>query len=103
MSRAWRQPIYRQAVLAAHVGSYAPPRAQVAAWVMLTAGQVGVADNATATFATVTVDLVFEHGAWKLDHTSEQPGPSPDVRDAPSSVDSLISRLNGFADWRPAS
>ena len=97
------QPIYRQVVLAAHVGSYAPPRAEVAAWVMLTAGQARVADNATATFATVTVELVFEHGAWKLDHTSEQPGPSPEVRDAPTSVDSLISRLDGFADWRPAS
>ena len=97
------RPIYRQSVLAAHVGSYAPPRAQVAAWVMLTAGQAGVADNATATFATVTVELVFEHSAWKLDRTSEQPGPSPEVRDAPTSVDSLVSRLDGFADWRPAS
>lgn len=97
------QAIYRQLVLAAHVGSYAPPRAQVAAWVMLTAGQAGVADNATATFATVTVELVFEHGAWRLDRTAEQPGPSPEVRDAPTSVDSLVSRLDGFADWRPAS
>jgi hypothetical protein len=97
------QPIYRQSVLAAQVGSYAPPRAQVAAWVMITAGQAGVADNATAAFATVTVELVFEHDAWKLDHTSEEPGPSPEVLDAPTSVDSLVSRLNGFADWRPTS
>jgi hypothetical protein len=97
------RPIYRQSVLAAHVASYAPPSAQVAAWVMLTAGQDGVDDNATATFATVTVDVVFEHGAWKLGHTSEVPGPSPQVPDAPSSVDSLVSRLAGFADWRPNS
>jgi len=96
-------PIYRESVLAAQVASYAPPRAQIAAWVMLTAGQAGVADNATATFATVTVQLVFEHDAWKLDHTSEQPGPSPAVSDAPSSVDSLVTRLDGFADWRPTS
>jgi len=95
-------PIYRQSVLAAEVGAYAPPRAQVGAWVMLTAGQAGVDDNATATFATVTVELVFEHGAWKLDQTSEVPGPSPEVSDAPSSVDSLVSRLDGFADWRPS-
>jgi len=95
------QPIYRQSVLAAEVSSYAPPRAQVAAWVMLTAGQAGVDDNATATFVTVTVELVFEHDAWKLDQTSEAPGPSPEVSDAPSSVDSLVSRLDGFADWRP--
>jgi hypothetical protein len=97
------RPIYRQAVLAAEVVSYIAPRARVAAWVMLTAGQAGVNDNATATFATVTVDVVFEHGAWKLDHTSEQPGPSPEVHDSPASVDSLASRLDGFADWRPNS
>jgi len=94
-------PIYRESVLAAEVASYAPPRAQVGAWVMLTAGQAGVDDNATATFATVTVELVFEHDAWKLDQTSEAPGPSPEVSDAPSSVDSLVARLDGFADWRP--
>ena len=96
-------PIYRESVLAAEVASFAPPRAQVGAWVMVIAGQAGIDDNATATFATVTVDLVFEHGAWKLDDTTEQPGPSPEVSDAPSSVDSLVSRLDGFADWRPAS
>lgn len=103
VARLAGRPIYRQAVLAADVVSYVPPRAQVAAWVMLTAGQAEVNDNATATFATVTVDVVFQHDAWKLDHTSEQPGPSPEVRDAPASVDSFASRLDGFADWRPSS
>lgn len=96
------RPIYRQSVLAAHLASYTPPRAQVQAWTLLVAGQAGVADNATATFATVTVSLVFERDAWKLDATSEQPGPSPQVSDAPSSVDSLAARLAGFVDWRPA-
>ncbi|GAC1517971.1 MAG: hypothetical protein NVS1B12_07870 [Acidimicrobiales bacterium] len=96
------RPIYRQSVLAARLVSYTPPRAQVQAWTLLVAGQAGVADNATATFATVTVSLVFERDAWKLDATSEQPGPSPQVSDAPSSVDSLAARLAGFVDWRPA-
>ena len=96
------RPIYRQSVLAARLISYTPPRAQVQAWTLLVAGQAGVADNATATFATVTVSLVFERDAWKLDATSEQPGPSPQVSDAPSSVDSLAARLAGFVDWRPA-
>jgi hypothetical protein len=95
-------PVYREAVLAAQLGAYTPPGAQVAAWVMLTVGQAGVDDNATATFATVTVDLVFEHGAWKLDATSETPGPSPEVHDAPTSVDAFVARLAGFDDWRPA-
>jgi hypothetical protein len=97
------RPIYRQSLLAATLRAYTPPRAEVAAWVMVVAGQAGVDDNATATFATVTADLVFEHGAWKLDATSELPGPSPEVRDAPSTVDTLVSRLAGFSDWRPGS
>lgn len=96
------RPIYRQSVLAAKLVSYAPPRAQLSAWVMLTAGQAEVDGNAMATFATVTVDLVFERGAWRLDQTSETPGPSPQLRDAPSTVDVLTARLEGFDDWRPA-
>jgi hypothetical protein len=95
-------PVYREAVLAAELSAYTPPSAQVSVWVMLTVGQAGVDDNATATFTTVTVDLVFEHGDWKLDATSETPGPSPEVHDAPSSVDAFVARLAGFADWRPA-
>lgn len=95
------RPIYRQAVLAAKLVSYAPPRAELSAWVMLTAGQAGVEANAMATFATVAVSLVFERGAWRLDRTSETPGPSPQLRDAPSSVDVLTARLEGFDDWRP--
>jgi len=94
-------PVYRQCALAAQLVSFTPPRAQVRVWTMLVAGQAGVDDNATATFATVTVDLVAEGGAWKLDGTSEQPGPSPQVSDAPTSVDTLDARLDGFADWRP--
>ena len=94
-------PVYRESVLAAQLAAYTPPTASVATWVMLTVGQAGVDDNATATFATVTVTLVFEHGAWKLDATSETPGPSPEVHDAPTSVDALVARLAGFADWRP--
>lgn len=96
------RPIYRQSVLAAKLVSYAPPRAQLSAWVMLTAGQAEVDGNAVATFATVTVGLVFERGAWRLDQTSETPGPSPQLRDAPSTVDVLTARLEGFDDWRPA-
>ncbi|MDP9389093.1 MAG: hypothetical protein M3Q48_14540 [Actinomycetota bacterium] len=96
------RPIYRQSVLAAKLGSYAPPRAQLSAWVMVTAGQAQVDANAMATFAIVTVDLVFERGGWRLDRTSETPGPSPQLRDAPSTADVLTARLQGFADWRPA-
>lgn len=95
------RPIYRQSVLGATLASYAPPRAEVGAWVMLTAGQAGVDANAMATFTTVTVGLVFERGAWRLDRAIETPGPSPQLGDAPSTVDVLAARLEGFADWRP--
>ena len=95
------RPIYRQSVLGATLASYAPPRAEVGAWVMLTAGQAGVDANAMATFTTVTVGLVFERGAWRLDRAIETPGPSPQLGDAPSTVDVFAARLEGFADWRP--
>ena len=96
------RPVYRQSVLAAKLVSHAPPRAEVSAWVMLVAGQAGVDSNAMATFSTITVGLVLEDDGWRLDRTSETPGPSPLLRDAPSTVDALVARLDGFADWRPA-
>jgi hypothetical protein len=94
-------PVYRQNVLAVRLDSHAPPRATVSAWVMVIAGQAEVDGNAMATFATVTVELAFERGAWRLDGTAEVRGPSPQVGDAPSTVDALVSRLSGFSDWRP--
>ncbi len=94
-------PVFRQSVLAAKMISYTPTRAQVSDWVILVAGQAGVADNAVSTFSTVTLDLVFEHGGWKIDHSTEQPGPSPQMTGAPTSVDILVGRLDGFNDWRP--
>ncbi|HVF74827.1 MAG TPA: hypothetical protein VM938_07245 [Acidimicrobiales bacterium] len=96
------RPVYRQSVLAAKLVSHAPPRAEVSAWVMLVAGQAGVDSNAMATFSTITVGLVLEDDRWRLDRTAETPGPSPLLRDAPSTVDTLVARLDGFADWRPA-
>lgn len=96
------RPVYRQSVLAAKLVSHAPPRAEVSAWVMLVAGQAGIDSNAMATFSTITVGLVLEDDRWRLDRTAETPGPSPLLRDAPSTVDALVARLDGFADWRPA-
>jgi hypothetical protein len=95
------QPVYRQNVLAVRLVSHAPPRATVSVWVMVVAGQADVDGNAMATFATVTVELALERGAWRLDGTTEARGPSPQVGDAPSTVDALVSRLSGFSDWRP--
>ena len=95
------RPVYRQAVLAARVVDFTPRRARVSAWVMLIAGQADVEGNALATFVTVTVDLAWERGRWRLDGTTETRGPSPQVDDAPSTTDALTRRLDGYADWRP--
>jgi hypothetical protein len=95
-------PIYRESVLATRLELAGPGRADLQVWVMVVAGQAGVADNAEATFDTVTVAMVFERGGWRLDGTSETTGPTPEVRAAPSDVDTLTSRLAGFGDWRPS-
>ena len=44
------------------VVSYSPGQAEVSAWVMVVAGQSGVADNAVCSFSTVDLQLVFERG-----------------------------------------
>ncbi len=95
------RPVYRQSVLAARLTSHTPSQAQVDVWVMVVAGQAGMQDNVEATFETVSDTVVFERGTWRLASTSEMPGPSPEVRDAPSAVDALVARLSGFSDWRP--
>lgn len=95
------QPMFRQAVLAARLVSYSPARAEVSAWVMAVAGQTGVADNAVCSFSTVTVDVVYQRGGWRLDGSDEQAGPTPQTAGAPSAVDDLVGRLAGFSDWRP--
>jgi hypothetical protein len=95
------RPVFRQSVLAAKPISFTAGRAQVSVWVLAVAGQAGVADNAVCSFSTVTLDLVFERGGWLIDHSAEQPGPSPQMTGAPTSVDALVGRLDGFNDWRP--
>jgi hypothetical protein len=95
------RPMFRQSVLAAKIVGYTATRAQVSVWVMAVAGQSGVADNAVCSFSTVTVTVVFERGAWRLDGSDEQPGPSPQMAGAPTSVDVLVGQLAGYSDWRP--
>jgi len=94
-------PVYRESVLATRVVSYVAPRAEVTVWVMVVAGQSGVADNAVCSFELVDLQLVWQRGAWRIDGTSEQPGPSPQLSGAPTSVDQLVASLAGFNDWRP--
>ena len=94
-------PVFRQSVLAEKIDSFAPARAAVSVWLMVVAGQSGVADNAVSSFSTVDLQLVFQAGAWRIDGTGEHPGPSPQMSGAPTSVDATVAALAGFNDWRP--
>ena len=114
---------YREAVLATRVDAYtaeppatagdarqaaasAPARARVRVWTLLTVSQTpapGVQDatNAIGTFATVSLSLVWERGAWRIDDSTTLDGPAPLIDGTPSTGAQLDSALRGFTDWRP--
>jgi hypothetical protein len=108
--------VHRESVLATKVGAYADQpegtgRAQVSVWVMLTLGQntepssteeAGQRSNPVASFGTVVLDLVWERRAWRLDGTTQRPGPTPLLDGEPQATDEFAAELAGFADWRPA-
>jgi hypothetical protein len=108
--------VHRQSVLATKVDSYTGERdgagtARVSVWVMLTLGQsttagsseqAGQRGNPVASFDTIVIDLVWEREAWRLDGTSQRPGPTPLLEGEPLSTDQFVAGLDGFADWRPA-
>jgi hypothetical protein len=92
--------VFRQAVLATRRIRSDQRRAQVSVWMLVIVGQAGEPANPAASFVTVTVDLVAEHDAWKLDHVAQETGPTPLLAGQPDLVDSFDNRLIGFADWR---
>ena len=114
---------YRQAVLATRLVSYsadtptrsgsnqqspaaAGARARVKVWTLLTVSQTPAADvhnatNAIGSFGTVSLALVWERGAWRIDDSTTVDGPSPLIDGRPSTGAQVDSALNGFTDWRP--
>jgi hypothetical protein len=121
---------YRQAVLATRLESYAADRpatagsvhqaataagarARVGVWVLLTvshapwrtggsaAADTGDAANAVGSFSTMHLDLVWEHGAWRLDDDSTVDGPTPLIDGTPDTGSAVDAALRGFTDWRP--
>jgi hypothetical protein len=105
--------VYRQSVLATRVQSVEPAgdpseavRARVAVWALFIVGQsgerVGAQTNPLATFTTLTLDLVFERDAWRLDGTTQRVGPTPLLDGRPQAVDDFDRALDSFTDWRPA-
>ncbi len=95
------RPVFRQSVLGERLNRSSPGQADVSAWVMVVAGQSGVSDNAVCSFSTVDLQLVFERAGWRINASTETPGPSPQMVGAPTSVDVLVQTLTGFNDWRP--
>jgi hypothetical protein len=94
--------VYRQSVLATRVERYDPARARLAVWVLATIGQAGAEANPVASFATFTLDLVWERAAWRLDGSTGRPGPTPLLDGQPELIDDFDAALEGFTDWRPA-
>jgi hypothetical protein len=106
-------PLHRQSVLASRMESYAASsdmgRARVSVWLLFTVGlneesADGAAErtNAVGRFVTVSVDLVWQRGQWRLDAVTQRPGPTPLLDGAPQTARDFAAALAGFADWRPA-
>jgi hypothetical protein len=83
--------------LAARIVAFASERATVAVWVVsvLSAADVAVPQSS---WATVTVELVWVEGDWRVDGLTRRPGPTPvlDASDQPWPPEALASALHGF-------
>lgn len=72
---------YHHAVLAIRPLRISDGSATVEVWGMTL---LGVGDNGGATFATTTVQLTVDDGAWRVTHMDSVAGPVPVVADVPS-------------------
>ena len=87
---------YRVGVLAVHVVMTSRDEAHAEVW------QVGTlfAPNlpAYARWSTLTEDLVWERGDWRVngEHTEPGPTPTPDTRSAPTAPADLAAQLTAF-------
>ncbi len=83
--------------LAWRLENYSPERARVAVWTVsvLSAADVAVPQ---ADWLTVTVELVWEAGDWRVDDVRDTPGPTPmvGVRDQPWQPEPFDDALAGF-------
>jgi hypothetical protein len=83
--------------LAARVEAYTADRARVSVWQVRVLSRQGVVVPQSS-WITETVDLVWEHGDWRLWSTTTRPGPTPvlDGSDLPASAAALDGDLRGF-------
>lgn len=83
--------------LAAKVEAYSPQRARVSVWLVRVLARQGVAVPQSS-WATETVELVWENGDWRLWSDTTTAGPSPvlDGSALPVSAAQLDRELDGF-------
>ena len=83
--------------LAVKVEAYSPQRARVSVWLVHVLSRQGVVVPQSS-WATETVELVWEDGDWRLWSDTTAPGPTPvlDGSDLPASAAQLDSELTGF-------
>ena len=83
--------------LAVKVEAYSPQRARLSMWLVRILSRQGVVVPQSS-WATETVELVWEGDDWRLWSDTTTPGPSPvlDGSDLPASAAQLDSELTGF-------
>lgn len=83
--------------LAVRVVSYTEERATVAVWAVTVLSAAGVAVPQSS-WATVTAELVWLDGGWRVDGLARRNGPTPvlDASDEPWAAETLASALDGF-------
>jgi len=86
----------RVGVVATRIDAFAPDRARVGLWRVAVLSRDGMT-NPGEQWATVTYDLVWEDGDWKIWSESVVPGPAPSPTDAQlATPQELASSLAGF-------
>ena len=84
--------------LASRVAAFTPHAAEVEVWAVTVLAAVDVAAP-QAEWLTVTVDLAWTGGGWRVESIRDRPGPSPmfGPRDAPWDAAPFTEALDGFA------
>lgn len=84
--------------LASRVAALTPQAAEVEVWAVTVLAAVDVAAPQTE-WLTVTVDLAWGEGGWRVESIRDRPGPSPMLgpRDQPWDAAPFTEALDGFA------
>jgi len=93
--------VLRAAPVGYRIEQYSPAGATVAVWYVGIVGS-GATVQPQQSWRTQTVDLVWEHGAWKVNSFASSAGPTPapttPEAEAPGALFETIPRFHEFAD-----